>query len=75
MKVILILVWFALSSAQQLPKSPADSLLPKKTSADTSKNNVKLKGGALIDTINSEKYKRGLSHDSIQSPRKPKQEN
>ena len=63
-----LLIW--LMSAGQLPVAP-DTLFPKKTQSDTVKPEPKLKGGALIDTVNTKKKRFNPMNDTL--PKNPKQ--
>lgn len=73
-KVTIYIIWLGLTIpglAQNY--SLPDTGLPKKYQEDTVASQPKLKGGALIDTINSKKYKmNSYPVDTIPKPLTPK---
>ena len=75
MKMVTVyILWLGLAiSGLAQNYSLPDTALPKKNREDTLSSPPKLKGGALIDTINSKKYKsNSYPADTIPKPPVPK---
>ena len=72
-KITIYIVWFcAIVPCLAQNHSIPDTSLPKISPVDQVKSQPKLKGGALIDTINSKKYKNNFPvPDTIPKPSKP----